>query len=346
MKEVSSDYLWDKSGAPDPEVRELEALLSAFRHQPRPLRTVHGTASAVRRWRMAASGWRIAASVVVAAIALSAFVLLIRSRFEWRPGEPWQVAPVAGSPRIAGAALTERTKLAVGQVLETDAGSRARLRIASIGVLDVEPNSRLQLLATRTRHHRVALDFGTVRARIWAPPFSFGVQTPSSLALDLGCAFTLHVGPDGYGRMQVTSGWVQLQRDAVKTIIPAGAEAITRPGLGPGTAYFADAPKEFKKALADIDTNGNDPVVRGNALPIIIATARPRDAMTLLALLRKLPVEDRPRVLDRLTMFVAIPAGFGREDVLELHMNALDAYWSALGLGHVKSWILNWRDAV
>jgi hypothetical protein len=34
---MSNNYLWDKSGEPDEEVQHLEALLSDFRYQPRPL---------------------------------------------------------------------------------------------------------------------------------------------------------------------------------------------------------------------------------------------------------------------------------------------------------------------
>lgn len=33
-----SDYLWDRSGEPDPEIKELEETLSVLRYQPRPLR--------------------------------------------------------------------------------------------------------------------------------------------------------------------------------------------------------------------------------------------------------------------------------------------------------------------
>ena len=60
-------------------------------------------------------------------------------------------------------------------------------------------------------------------------------------AFDLGCAFTLHVEPSGYGVAQVTSGWIQFREGDLESLVPAGAEAVTRPGLGPGTAYFSDA---------------------------------------------------------------------------------------------------------
>jgi len=34
---MNEDYLWDKSGKPDPKVQELEEILGALRYQPRPL---------------------------------------------------------------------------------------------------------------------------------------------------------------------------------------------------------------------------------------------------------------------------------------------------------------------
>jgi len=37
MKNTEDDYLWDRSGEPDPEIEELEQLLGTLRYQPRPL---------------------------------------------------------------------------------------------------------------------------------------------------------------------------------------------------------------------------------------------------------------------------------------------------------------------
>jgi hypothetical protein len=35
-EEPFDDYLWDATGEPDPRLRELERLLSRFRHSHRP----------------------------------------------------------------------------------------------------------------------------------------------------------------------------------------------------------------------------------------------------------------------------------------------------------------------
>ena len=35
---MNEDYLWDKSGQPDPEIQQLEEILGTLRYQPKPLK--------------------------------------------------------------------------------------------------------------------------------------------------------------------------------------------------------------------------------------------------------------------------------------------------------------------
>ena len=34
---MKDDYLWDKTGQPDPEIQKLEEILATLRYQPKPL---------------------------------------------------------------------------------------------------------------------------------------------------------------------------------------------------------------------------------------------------------------------------------------------------------------------
>ena len=43
---MKEDYLWDKTGEPDPEIQELERVLGTLRYQPRPLDIPAGLAPA------------------------------------------------------------------------------------------------------------------------------------------------------------------------------------------------------------------------------------------------------------------------------------------------------------
>lgn len=176
----------------------------------------------------------------------------------------------------------------------------------------MEPGSRVRLVATHVKRHQIALDYGTISAYMWAPPFSLAVDTPSASLFDLGCAFTLHVNPDGNGTVQVTSGWVEFETSSRKVIIPAGAEAVSRPELGPGTPYFSDATPAFKAAVSAFDSHSDGESARAAALTSVLADARPRDALTLLSLVNQLPLSQRIAVLDRLVVLVPIPNGYSR----------------------------------
>ena len=161
----------------------------------------------------------------------------------------WRVNRLDGTPKIGTAGIANNGRLGVGQWLETDASSRAQIAVGSIGNVEIDENTRVRLVANQPTEHRLELARGKMSARIWAPPRLFFVDTPSAVAADLGCAYTLEVGDDGGSLLRVTSGWVALQLKDRESIVPAGAVCETRPGIGPGTPYFEDAPSVFREAL-------------------------------------------------------------------------------------------------
>ena len=64
---MKDDYLWDKSGEPDPEIRKLEEILGTLRYQPRPLELPEDLH--VQRRRSYVPWIAIAATVVMALLA-------------------------------------------------------------------------------------------------------------------------------------------------------------------------------------------------------------------------------------------------------------------------------------
>lgn len=323
---MNDDYLWDRSGTPDPEIVRLERLLGRYRHEG-PLR--------VARHRRR-TGWLAAAAALALLVAGSALAL----RFYWRSGDPWEIETLAGTATIDGQPAGRRDRLAVGQTLVTSAGSRVRVRIARVGELDVAPGTELALAATSARRHRIALRRGSVDARVWAPPFVFAIDTPAGLASDVGCAFRLHYAGDR-GVLQVTSGWVDFDGDSRSSLVPQGAISELNRLLGPGTPYWNDAPPALRAALREFDRTGST-----RALERVLAAARPRDAMTLQHILERARREHRGPLFDRLARLAPPPSGVTREGVVEGNETMIDAWRNALGLGGVKKWWLQWRDAL
>ena len=91
---MKEDYLWDKTGEPDPEIQQLEEILGALRYQPKPLE-IPQDVLAPRPRRNHFPLLAIAASVLLALVAAGVW-LRVRTHSE----SPKQQASVeTGTPR-------------------------------------------------------------------------------------------------------------------------------------------------------------------------------------------------------------------------------------------------------
>ena len=339
-----NDYLWDRFGSPDPEIERLESLLAEFRHTERPL-TLPTTLLAIRHSPLTTyRTWfpqLAAAAIVVLAATASLFLSFRRTATPPDTSSAWTVCNLQGAPQIGSQIVSAdrpAAKLGVGQTLTTDSSSRASLSENDLGEIQVEPNSRLRLLQSGPDHKRIQLDLGTIHAAIWAPPTQFIVDTPSAVAVDLGCAYTLQVAPDGSGTIRTTLGWVGFHLNGRDSFIPAGAMCSTRPNTGPGTPYFEDASPAFRKALANFDSIPSAAGETSAQLALILREARAKDSLTLWHLLSRTMGPERAQVYARLATLTPPPDGVTRAGILQLDPHMLDLYWNALNLGNISIW--------
>jgi hypothetical protein len=301
--------------APDAIWQRLESALdqTAPHTQTTHAQTADARAGLRPRRRFALfATWPRTVGVSFAALVCA---VLVGGWLYLRPPAPaWDVARLTGTPRIGAERINATGRLAVGEWLETDAHSRAEIKVARIGQVEVEPHTRVRLVETRATEHRLELARGTLHARIYAPPRLFFVDTPSAVAADLGCAYTLEVDDAGRSLLHVTSGWVALERAPRESYVPAGAACATAPGTGPGTPYFEDATESFLHALDayDFKQGGDD------ALNTVLAEARVRDTLTLWHLLARVDEAHRARVYERLAQLTPPPSGVTRAGVLQL----------------------------
>jgi hypothetical protein len=333
MTEHHDDYLWDGSGTPDAEVERLQSVLAPLAHRgtlpPLPKRT---PAVAPRRAFMMRGLSTMAAVAASVALALAVWF----GWGIWRGG--WAVQTLTGTPTIDGRSIDKSGLLRRGGRLVTDAASRAQLVVGRIGRVEVEPDTRLVLVGAGGRDHRLTLERGTIHARISAPPRFFNVNTPSATVIDLGCAYTLQVDDSGAGFMRVTHGWVLFDYGGREAYIPQGAIGATRPGVGPGTPQFEDAPSGYTQALALLDFGNPPPDARREALRFVLDAARPRDALTLWHLLSRGSAAERTLVYERLAALAPPPHGVTREAALSGDRVALTAWWDSFGFEGTRWW--------
>ena len=325
---MSDDYLWDGSGEPDPEVERLERLLA-------PLRRGRPAPELPERSARRAFGGLPPALAAAASLALAVTAAWLATGGR---GASWEVTRLESTP--AGEAVSRVERLRVGEWLETDAGSRARVKVGLIGQVEIDPRTRLRLLDAGATSHRLDLARGRLHARIWAPPGRFFVDTPAAVAVDLGCEYTLEVADDGAGLLRVLTGWVGFEYRGNESFVPSGALCATRPGVGPGTPYYEDAPADLVHALGVLDFGPS--AARAEALRGALAAARRDDALSLWHLLARRESPDRGLVYDRMAVLVPPPPGVTRDGVIRGDHDMLDRWWEALDLGSAGWWRL-WK---
>jgi len=311
---MNDDYLWDRSGPPDPEVARLEQTLAPLRYRHRA-----GLVLEARRPRIL---WAAAAAAILAAVAT--WQVGLRPS----PVTAWQVTGLEGTVRLGGRHAEVSMALRSGQLLRTGADSQITLQADQFGQIDVGSDS--QLRAASDQH--VLLDRGQLHAFIWSRPGVFQVATPSASAIDLGCEYTINVTAAGDGLLRVSRGWVAFQHKGHESFIPAGAACVTRKREGPGIPYYEDASETLRQALSAFEMGD------AAALDRILAAATPHDGLTLWHLLTRVPAGERARVYDRFAALVEVPSDVSRDGVLRLDAHMIDRCWDALVLENTEWW--------
>lgn len=341
------DYLWDRSGAVDTEIAELEDLLGTLRFDeampavdpPAQVRkpsqlwwlaVAAGVGLVIWGW-LAREGAEIAPPVArmnLPAVNLSGAVAAPASPAP--SGPSWAVTMVSGAPVCDGTPVDDEAALRVGGWLETDPSSRARIQVADIGTLDLEPSSRLRLLETANQQHRVQLERGIVRATVSAPPRVFLVETPHVTAVDLGCEYQLEVAEDGSTWLNVRVGWVSLETKEVVSVVPANTMCRADANGTPGLPLRREASEALVAAAGKFSAGDT------RALADVLALVGAGDEATMWHLLSRVPAVDRRTVYDRLVAITRAPSDAAA--VLRVEKHALDTWGRALGVLPPVNW--------
>jgi hypothetical protein len=103
IKNIEDDYLWDRTGEPEPEIQQLEEMLGTLGYQPRPLEIPAGLKANLhlrnerKFFRGFLPGLAIAATIAMVLLGLGLWVGLQRLQ----RGQPSEVATTPTAPAVS-----------------------------------------------------------------------------------------------------------------------------------------------------------------------------------------------------------------------------------------------------
>ncbi|MBL8695550.1 MAG: FecR domain-containing protein [Planctomycetes bacterium] len=340
---MSDDYLWDRSGPPDPQIEALERRLAPLRLQRRA-----APKAAPPRVR-ARAAW-----LALAAALLAAPLLLLNSQFGRTPAPAPQVAFVEnrfvvelleGSAAAAifapGSKQATETSLAPGasQIPEgaelvCEMGARVRVRVADLGDVTLEGPAHLRLERSSADLQKLFLERGIVRASISpdAKPRLFQVGTPVGTAVDMGCRYTMEVRDDGATELRVQLGRVHFEIEGSPLFLRSGASCFVRRVATKGgsiaaatTPVYEDAPDLVRKTLAAFDFAVTHEE-RASTLKSFLTHARFEEAVSVWHILVREPLAPlRSLAFDELARLSPPPEGVDRATCVDGSGPARDA---------------------
>jgi hypothetical protein len=187
----------------------------------------------------------------------------------------WTVQSLEGNPVVAGVPIGAPSRLPIGEVITTDERSRARIDVSD----DRLRGRRAQQRAAPARvRGRASIGLRSIAAR--SAPASGRRRASSSSTpphprrsisgAPTRCRWTTEDSAASSSR----AGWVAFEHKGRESFNPQNAICLTRPGTGPGTPCYVDAPNRMQQALTILDFEATDDVRRAEALETVLSSAR------------------------------------------------------------------------
>ncbi len=334
MNEIN-DPLWNPQQPGDDGLRRLEQLLAPYSAEAR------GLQQRVPEAQIRAPRPRRPRRVLIAsAAALVASVLLgvyLGWRFDWQEGQAWTVRGGEAAP----------AHIEPGEWLSTASDQQLDIEVARIGRIALSAGSSLSLIETRRGFHRIRLEHGHLRARIWAPPGWFGISSGDAELIDLGCDFDLWKQDDGRGRVLVRTGWISYGIGTQQVLVPAGYEMRFEADRT-HTPLRPEADKNFREAATALDETlhraGAQSIAVDRLATSMAERASDEDGFSLLSVLTRYPQLARTALYPRLMRTQKLAASEQhRKAWIAGDIVAINHGWSQLPR-QPKAWWWNWAD--
>ena len=168
-------------------------------------------------------------------------------------GHNWRITEFTGNVLGSGKAASDVAGWGPGDWIETDDSSFVIIEIPDIGIVKLEPGTKIKLIESSEHNNKFELKYGSVNSDTRSSKGNLYIFSDRTTAIDPGSVYKFAVDRNGEGLIYVKAGTVRLTSDNRSSVVPANQYCIIKTGYGPGTPYNSNASENLKKALIKFD---------------------------------------------------------------------------------------------
>lgn len=231
--------------------------------------------------------WLASAAVVLLIVSVVLLSSASKNILSVEEMSNWKLVNMKGGAFVNGV-LSD--KVNVGDWIQTDSVSSVVLKIANVGDISIEPNTKVRFIQSDGNISKMEVLYGTVNTST-SQPDKFVLQSSNLKVQDKGGSYSFKVDDKGNGVIYVNSGIANVESGNKSAVVTDGTFIMYKPEFGVGTPFRKDSKPEFQDALFQYDfNNGGAP-----SIYYAMANAGPEDYSSLLNLIPR--VDDRTKYL-------------------------------------------------
>jgi len=256
-----------------------------------------GTAESKKSGFMTKNWYWFASAAVVLLVASIVFLnYKARNFISVEEMSNWKLVNLRGEAFING---VKSNTVNVGDWIQTDSTSSVVLKIANVGDISIEPNSKVRFVQSDGEVSRIEVLYGTVNTTT-SQADKFVLHSNNMKVQDKGGSYSFKVDEKGNGVIFVNNGIANVESGNKSAVVTDGKFCLYKPEYGVGTPFRKDASKEFQNALFSYDfNNGGVPAVY-----YAVANAAPEDYTSLMNLIPRVDDKTKYLVLNKLGKLV------------------------------------------
>lgn len=238
---------------------------------------------------------------------------------------PWRVISIEGNPTIDGSP-EKSDRWSQGEILVTDASSKATVEIPKVGTLEIDKNSRLVLDKAKDGANLVILKNGKVSITNSADMPEFSIMVNDFEIVDRGGKFEIENLSVLGAILKVNYAFAEIVHNGNSYMVDENHICVLRRGFRPGIPVNKNSSDSMRAAVESFDFNNGGEA----AIEKIISLAKERDMLTLLALIQVVPQLQRQIIFQEISNRFPPPESVTRAGIIRLDKDMLYRWWEEI----------------